>query len=72
MQARNFLGTAAAILLSATALTAQGTQKPAMKPAQKPAATTAKVTDSTKKVAATAADTGHKMAKKHAPAVKKP
>ncbi len=43
-----------------------------MKPAQKSAATTAKVTDSTKKVAATAADTGHKMAKKHAPAVKKP
>jgi len=72
MQARNILGPVAAILLSATALAAQGTQKPVAKPAAKPAATMAKATDTTKKAAAAVADTGHKMAKKHAPAVKKP
>lgn len=68
MQARNFLGTAAAIILSATALTAQATPKPAPKST---APVVAKATDSTKK-AATTADTTHKKGRKHAAAAKKP
>ncbi|MCC6930705.1 MAG: hypothetical protein IT359_17075 [Gemmatimonadaceae bacterium] len=68
MRARNFLGTTAAILLSATALTAQATPKPAHKAA---AVTAAKATDSTKK-AVSATDSTHKKARKHATAAKKP
>lgn len=65
MQARRFLGAAAALVLSAAALSAQAPQKPA---STKPAVA-AKSTDSSHK---TMADSGKHVTKKHAAAAKKP